>query len=367
VVATPTAAGQYAIDNFLFGGQPPGPYQNNITIENTTVIPATTNVQDVSTGGIGSFIGGAYALVEDSNVSGVDGIQFGIDTLPGVQITFTGQVTAPGVIPTNTPGSGQSVTPTTIRQMFDSWDAFAAAWNNPIVRLTSGKASQLVLWYPGSQDIRTCWGRGRQITPVLGETSRGVKKYVATFQAADPYFYSLTPSSIIIQPPPQSPPLNGTPPPPAVGKKSTPAVVTPARIPVPIGPPIPPGTDRGTANNLGALPTWPVITMTGACTNPVLTQVATGKWIGYNGTLRRTDQLVIDTRPWVRTVTLNGKGIGTNRTGTAALSDLVLPGGQTTFTFHGSTSDVYCSCRIQWWIAHTSIAGSIPTGNSPLL
>jgi hypothetical protein len=332
-MASPTIAGQYAIDGLVFGG-PTAPFAAGIAIAETAIIPATTNVQDVSTGGVGSFFGGAYALVEDSNVSGVDGLQFGIDTLPGLQIQFTGNVVTPGY-----QGSGQSI--------LDAYNAFAAAWNNPTVRLTAGAVSILQLYYYGSSGVYFLYGRGRQLTPTLGKVKRGVIPFVATFQAADPNFYANTPSQLVL----------GVTPGGGIVSSGGGGLLQPKSLTAPFatGTPIVGGggtATSGNANNTGPVPTYPVITFYGPTTNPLLTQTQTGKTIGYNGSLRLGDSFVIDTRPWARTALLNGSPQANGLIGSGKMADFVLPAGLTALAYSAGITGGATNlqrCVIQWW------------------
>lgn len=70
-----------------------------------------------------------------------------------------------------------------------------------------------------------------------------------------------------------------------------------------------------TVTNNGSIECWPVWTIHGAGTNPTLTNNTTGDAITLTITLGTSDSLVIDTRPGVKTVILNGS---TNKYSTLA-------------------------------------------------
>jgi hypothetical protein len=97
----------------------------------------------------------------------------GVDFLPGMAITYTGQALAQN-------------DPTTA---LDSYEAFSAAWTNQAVRRTPGATSVLRLSYPGSGGVRRAYGRGRSVTPTLGLVKQGWLGFVAEFDACDNSFY----------------------------------------------------------------------------------------------------------------------------------------------------------------------------------
>lgn len=65
-----------------------------------------------------------------------------------------------------------------------------------------------------------------------------------------------------------------------------------------------------TCTNVGAIGAWPVITITGPCTNPTIVNSTTGLGLYLTYSLAAGDTLVIDTNPRRRSVKLNG---ATNR------------------------------------------------------
>jgi phage-related protein len=60
----------------------------------------------------------------------------------------------------------------------------------------------------------------------------------------------------------------------------------------------------GTANNAGNVTAYPIITITGIATNPLIVNQTTSQYISFNLTMISTDTLVID--PQNKTVLLNG-------------------------------------------------------------
>lgn len=75
--------------------------------------------------------------------------------------------------------------------------------------------------------------------------------------------------------------------------------------------------------NAGDIECWPIWTIHGPGTNPVLTNTTTGKSMTFSVTLGSSDVLVIDTRPGIKSVSLNGTITWSIYTPTSALWSLV--------------------------------------------
>jgi hypothetical protein len=278
---------------------------------------------------------GTYALVsntatdtgsittQDQSVVGHDGLLFGVDTMAGMVVTQTGQAYA----------AGNGLT------ALDTYAALAGKWNDPSVRLANGAVQVLRAWYPGSVVIRRCYGRGRKIMPAYGQVFAGLVPFVAQFQASDGIWYSDSLSAITLTIAsgssaginwPVTPPFNWT------------AQVT---------------NQQGTVANTGSQPTWPVITFSGPITNPGISYVNTPVTIGYAGTLRAGQSLVIDTRPWNRTVLLNGANAAGAISGAPMIGMQIQPGA-TTVRLTGQDATGTATCVIAWRCATLSIGGT---------
>jgi hypothetical protein len=68
-------------------------------------------------------------------------------------------------------------------------DTFAAAWEKKAVRWSPGSVSTLRAMYPGSSVVRRAYGRGRNLTPVLGMVNQGYVPFTADFECVDNVFY----------------------------------------------------------------------------------------------------------------------------------------------------------------------------------
>jgi hypothetical protein len=308
-VADPTlATGQYSIGHdgsasaFVYGRG-----ASSIQVQNTST----------DTGAV---------VVQDQAVTGHDGMLFGIDTLPGMVVTQTG-------FAYTSPAQGALA--------MDAYSGLAGAWNDPTIRLANGAVQVLRAYYPGSNVVRRCYGRGRKIMPTMGMVYMGVVPFTAQFQAADNTWYEDVPTVLNLT---QKPSFFGT-----------------------ITPPLTPPYQLSASNifqqnaivNTGSLPTWPVISFTGPISYPGLTYVNTPISIGYNGILKSTDTLVIDTRPWARTAMLNTTtSVAGLLTGSPMIS-LQAQSGATIVRFTGQDNTGQAVCAVTWRNAMLAIGGSV--------
>lgn len=306
-MADPTlATGQYSIGREGGPGYVYGRGASSIQIQKT----------EIDTGSV---------IVQDQAVTGHDGTLFGIDTMPGMVVTQTGFAYAQGL--------GKELV------VMDAYSGLAGAWNDPSVRLSNNTVQVLRSLYPGSSVARRCYGRGRKIAPVLGTVTAGIVPFTAQFQAADPIWYSDVPTVLNLT---QRPSFYGT-----------------------LTPPLTPPYQLAASNifqqsaivNTGSLPTWPVITFTGPVSYPGLSYVNTPVSVGYNGILKATDVLTIDTRPWARTAFLNTSSVAGALTGSAMISMQAQPGA-TIVKFTGQDSTGQAVCAITWRNATLMIGGS---------
>ena len=101
------------------------------------------------------------------------------------------------------------------------------------------------------------------------------------------------------------------------------------------------------ANN-GNTTTYPLITITGPATNPVVTNATTGAFLQINYTMGSTDTLVINTD--FRTLTLNG----VNRRSILANNSTWFGAepGTSLYTFSASSTSGTTSCLVEWRSAY---------------
>lgn len=303
------AQGQYSIGNEIAGGDPAAVVYGWGTpnlVQNTATDP-----------------GGA--AVQDAAVVGHDGQLFGVDTMAGMVVTQSGlsYLTANG------------------KAALDAYSQLAGKWNDPASRLTMGAVQILRAWYPVSNVVRRCYGRGRKIAPTYGLANQGAVPWTAQFQAADGIWYSDIESSLTLT---TVPSFLGT-------------------LTFPVLPPFQWASalnyQQNLAVNSGPQATWPVITFTGPVTNPSISYANTPVTVGWTGVLPAGQQLVIDTRPWKRTVMLGTASVAGQLAGNPMIS-LQLPPGGTVMQLGGTDYTGTATCVIRWRNAWLSIGGTTP-------
>jgi hypothetical protein len=259
--------------------------------------------------------------VGDQQVVGHDGVLPGVDTQAGAVLSQDG-------IALVAPGLGYAA--------LDAYDALSAIWNDPVIRLTSGRYQVLRMLYRGSLVTRRIYGRGRAITPVYGQVVSGAVPFTAQFQALDNNVYDDVTLSAVMQ--------------------ATPTVrpVSPIHPPTVMAPVL-----YGTTATLtvgGTVPTWPVITMAGYAVNPKLSFPGTAVTIGYTGSIAAGQLLTIDTRPWARTFMLGGASAAGGMNGSPMIALQLWPG--TTTATYAVTSGASL-CTISWNNAVQALGGSL--------
>lgn len=259
--------GQYELDGFIFGAG-----SNYIWIESQTVDP-------------GSMV------TQDQALPGVDGVQFGIDTMAGVMITYTGNIYVPphrvSEVNPYAPAVGVPAQGTDIftahrsGYALNAYNNLASKWNDPTLRLNYNAVVALRVRYPFSDSTRVIYGRGRKIMPTMGMVHAGVVPFTAQFQSGDWVFYQDAINDLVVFSSKQfslyAPPFN-----------------------TPTNPPYTTAFQQSHVVNTGTLPTWPVITFYGPCSFPHLDYVDANISIGYGGYLDAKQAVTIDTRPWAR-------------------------------------------------------------------
>lgn len=220
-------------------------------------------------------VGAPAIKTQDADHPSSDGRVMGLDSLGGFDLVFN-LTTLP---------NGQ---PKPYMGAMDSISSFLAKWRGDTVRREAGSYATLSNLERG----RMVWGRPRQAAPKYGRIRQGLGEYVAMFATVDPNFYSTTEKIYLI-----------TPIPPAGGGFT-----------VPLSPPFSTAATGAELSplisNVGELATWPVVEFHGPGTNPSI-ELMQGASVLWN--LRVADQikydevLRVDTRPWSRGATINGK------------------------------------------------------------
>ena len=98
----------------------------------------------------------------------------------------------------------------------------------------------------------------------------------------------------------------------------------------------------------GDLPTWPVFEIEGPITNPVVEVVGVLR-MEFRTTLAFDQTLVVDTRPWARSILRNGASVAgvLSRTSTR-LSQATIPAGSHEFVLRGASESGTAAARVRW-------------------
>lgn len=265
----------------------------------------------------------AEAQVGDLDLPGQDGTVFGRDTKAGVELTFELSVN------TRDPNAAKA-----------EWSELATRWDSAATRSRARQVVPLRIRTPGERTV-IAYGRPRgfERTSTLALMKVGRIDGVATFQCADASFYANTSEG---------------------GARSiTLTLVTDAGggITWPVTWPITWGSQgvrQDVVVNRGDSPSWPVITIHGPVAQPSIELVGTGRRLSLDTTLAYDRSITIDTRPWARTILRDDGASFAGVARGAALSDFMLPVGQTTLAYRGTDQSGQSRCVITWRDAFTS-------------
>lgn len=112
------------------------------------------------------------------------------------------------------------------------------------------------------------------------------------------------------------------------------------------------GSSSGVVGVGGNTRTYPVLTIRGPISTP---EVVTAGWkLSWNGSLTQNDVLVIDTRPWVANVTLNGVQALDKLPANQWLEDCYLDTGQVGFRLEGASATGGATLDLTWRNAWTN-------------
>jgi hypothetical protein len=205
---------------------------------------------------------------------------FGADTAGSMTLTF--EVGIPRV-----PDRRRRGDPDPWHASLDALEVFTAAWKARSHRRIPGWVAELV----NDNRQRMVYGRPRNIKPKLTTTRQGWTDHVCDFATTDDVFYGAVPKTT------------------RVGV--VPAESAPLRWPIGF-----PWSTFGTTartnvvENKGSVDSWPVLTFRGQSGSPRVDLLnATGGvlWsVWAQGALAYDETMVVDTRPWARSVLVNG-------------------------------------------------------------
>lgn len=251
-------------------------------------------------------IGPADITNGDTQRPGGDGNLFGVDTRSGTTITFSVEV------------NGADET--------ESWSLLqriAAAWRADDIAKTPDAVAMLT-----SHTGRVAFGRPRRFKQDLELTPFGITAVNCDFVTADDLWYGPQQQAVVNLVPA---PGGGL-----VAPLSAPLSTTAS-------------SDRSQTFTVdGALPVWPVIEITGPITNPSIEVVGQFK-LGFNLSLAYDQRLVIDTRPWARTIMRGNASLaGKLSTQFDRLSDAAVPPGSYELALRGTSNTGTPAATITW-------------------
>lgn len=241
---------------------------------------------------------------------------------------------------------GSPSTPATGADVAAAWDAMSdllTLWGRNDVRSTERTITYLQFQRPGRDPV-ICYGRPDRIDPDTSVSYAGYINYAAVFRQSDSNFYSLEEFSVRNA---IAVPYSGG----LLYSADRRGILVPLTTTA--------GTQRTDGvNNQGDTDSWPIITIFGPVLNPrvSLRVDASDLWLVQLKTVLGSNQsIVIDTRPWMRSVTRSdGANIGGVLRG-ARLNEMVVPPGQSLFIFDGQDRTATSSAEIRFRSAWASL------------
>ncbi|WVX87868.1 minor tail protein [Arthrobacter phage Berrie] len=244
---------------------------------------------------------------EDARRPRTDGVSFGQDFTGGRTITFELDVN----------GTDEADAKAKLARLSRAWRADA-------VRSTPGATATLT-----SGSGRVAFGRPRRFASNDDLQPQGLSTVVADFAAADDTWYGGTEQGVTV---PLVPAPSG-------------GLMAPLAAPLSTTL----SSDRSQGVTIGGdLPTWPVFEIRGPITNPSVELVNALK-MDFKLTLAYDQKLVIDTRPWARSILRNGASVaGTITRSSTRLANAALKPGDYEFVLRGSVNTGNPSATIRW-------------------
>ncbi|WGH20308.1 minor tail protein [Arthrobacter phage MaGuCo] len=252
-------------------------------------------------------LGAREVDTEDERRPRTDGMSFGQDFLGGRTITFELDVD----------GADEADGRAKLARL-------SRAWRADVVRSAPGATATLEA---GSG--RVAFGRPRRFAANDDLAPQGLSTIVADFAVADDTWYGGTEQGVTVAlvPEPQGGLL--------------------APLAAPLSTSI--SSDRSQGVTVGGeLPTWPVIEIQGPITDPTVELVGALK-MTFKITLAYDQKLVVDTRPWARSILRNGASVAGSITRTSTrLAHAALDPGAYEFVLRGTANNGNPSATIRW-------------------
>ncbi len=241
-----------------------------------------------------------------------DGVVFGADFHGGRTITFD--------LAAN--GANEAEARTLVARL-------AKAWRADAIRKKPGAVATLT-----SDTGRVTFGRPRRFAAIDELLPQGLVQVLADFACAEDVWYGTETSvNVALQPP-----AGGG----LIAPLASPLATTAT-------------SDRSTVIRVGGdLSTWPVFEIQGPIVNPVVEVVGRLK-MEFRTTLAFDQKLIVDTRPWARTILRNGASVAGSLTRTSTrLSQAAIPPGAHELVLRGTSDSGTASVITRWRDAYTT-------------
>lgn len=243
---------------------------------------------------------------DDAERPRADGVVFGADFFGGRTITFDVAVA----------GEDEAHARELLAVM-------AGAWRADVVRKTSGAVATLA-----ADSGRITYGRPRRFASVDELLPQGMSHVIADFAAVESVWYGEEHNvSVTLQPAPGGGLL---------APLASPLATTSS-------------SDRSTAFTVaGDLQTWPVFEIQGPITNPVV-EIVDLLRMEFRLTLAHDETLVVDTRPWGRSILRDGASVAGSLSRTSTrLSQAAIPPGSHELVLRGVSESGTARVTARW-------------------
>lgn len=251
-------------------------------------------------------VGSPDVETDDARRPRGDGVLFGADFVGGRTIDFEIDVV----------GDDEAETLSRV-------SALSRAWRADRIRQTPGALAELT-----SHNGRTAFGRPRRFAASDDSLPQGLSAVTADFVTADANWYGPEQASRVDFVPAAGGGLKA----PLASPLSTTAT-----------------SDRSTVFTVsGAANTWPVFEVVGPISNPVVEVVGRFR-LTFRLSLAYDQRLVIDTRPWARTILRNGASVAGSLSRTSSrLSQASLPTGSHQLVLRGASAPGTAAVTVRW-------------------
>ena len=252
-------------------------------------------------------LGPVNRTVDDADLPRTDGVVMGVDYVGGQAI-----------------GLSFGIDGKTEADVRAKYGLLTSVWDAPTVRGKAGALAELV-----SDTGRRAYGRPRRFAPTAFDLWSSYIRAVADFETVDRHWYGPVDHEASVS---IVPPAGGG----LVAPLASPLTTTRS-------------SDRSTVLEVGGeVPTWPVFTVQGPITNPVVEIVGLLR-LEFNLTLAYDQSLVIDTRPGRRTI-LRGTGsvAGALRRTSTRLVNASVPPGRYELVLRGTSAPGTSRVSMRW-------------------